>query len=306
MPLRRLTAGALIAATSLWVGAAVGQEGAALQQSPETEHSQIQVVPPQTSQIEPAQNDSQGGTTTSVPSEPETGAAAPQAQESSAELPATQYQGSIDSQNREDPLAPVNHQVLDVNAKLDDRAFHPIASGWAKVVPRPARDCVHRFFENAGVFRRFSNAMFQLKLKQAGGELARFGINSTVGVAGLFDPADKWFGLKEHDTDFSQTLAMYGMNGGTYVIAPFGGPVDVRNVIGGVVDGAMNPMNYVIPGSAVLYKAAANSIHGLNERSEDLDHFEGVAPDSPDLYHSVHSKYQELEEQKERAVRNRD
>jgi MlaA lipoprotein len=84
-----------------------------------------------------------------------------------------------------------------------------------------------------------------------GGELARCGINSTAGLAGLFEPADKWFGLKERDTDFSQTLATHVMNGGTYMITPFGGPLDVRNVIDGLLDGAMNPLNYVIPASAL-------------------------------------------------------
>jgi phospholipid-binding lipoprotein MlaA len=210
-----------------------------------------------------------------------------------------------------DPLAPVNHKVLGLNAKLDVTAFHPVASGWAKAVPKPARQCIHRFFDNVKFVPRFSNAVFQLKLKDAGGELARFGINSTVGLAGLFDPADRWFGIKEHDNDFGKTLAAWGMSGGWFVVIPVAGPVNVRNALGHFVDGATNPMNYLVPGSAEVYETVAHSIEGLNERAENLDKFEGVPVpdkfypvtlDSPDLYEAVRANYFQKQEQRTGSV----
>src|SRR5437868_4137626 len=88
-----------------------------------------------------------------------------------------------------DPLAPVNEKSFKVNETIDQHAFHPIANLWSSAVPRPAQDCITRFFDNSEVIPRFANAVFQLRFKWAGGELARFGINSTLGVAGLFDPA---------------------------------------------------------------------------------------------------------------------
>lgn len=94
-----------------------------------------------------------------------------------------------DRLNAPDPLAPLNRKVLNVNVKVDRVAFHPLAGGWAKIVPKPARRCLARFFDNVKFIPRFTNDMLQLKLRDAGGELARFGINSTVGAAGLFDPA---------------------------------------------------------------------------------------------------------------------
>jgi MlaA lipoprotein len=134
-----------------------------------------------------------------------------------------------------------------------------------------------------------------------GGELARFGINSTVGMAGLFDPADKWLGTKEHDNDFGKTITAWGMSGGWFVVMPVAGPVNVRNALGHFVDGAMNPMNYFVPGSAEIYTTMAHSIEGLNERAESLDKFEGVplhsdklypvTLDSPDLYEAVRANF---------------
>jgi phospholipid-binding lipoprotein MlaA len=303
MSVRRLMTGALIAATSLWFGVALGEDKTALQPAQESQSAPVLLIPRQTQPARPEpplaskpqgeSSEPQGGTSTSE--------IAPQVRASGEEAQSP----PSNAQNRPDPLAPVNHKVLDLNAKVDDHAFHPVASRWAAVVPRPARDCIHRFFENTGVVPRFANALLQLKLKQAGGELARFGINTTVGVAGLFDPADKWFGLKEHDDDFGQTLATYGMSGGLFVIVPLAGPVNVRDAIGGFVDEAMNPMNYLVPAAATvsIYKAGAHAIEGLNKRSADLDKFEGVTPSSPDLYRAVQSKYLEEQKQKELAAR---
>jgi ABC-type transporter lipoprotein component MlaA len=192
---------------------------------------------------------------------------------------------------------------------VDDKAFHPVANGWAKIMPKPARQCIHRFFDNVAFVPRFTNAVLQLKLKDAGVELARFGINSTVGMAGLFDPADKWLGIKEHDNDFGKTLTALGMSGGWFVVMPVAGPVNVRNALGHFVDGAMNPMNYLVPGSAEIYTTMAHSIEGLNERAEGLDKFEGVALhsdqfhpvtlDSLDLYQAVRANFLRKEKQNE-------
>jgi|SRR5271166_4613944 len=240
--------------------------------------------------------------------------------EEKVESPAQQYEGperQVGQQQTQseqlppDPLAPVNHSVLGLNARLDNTAFHPVASRWAKAVPKPARQCIHRFFDNVAFVPRFTNAVFQLKVKDAGGELARFAINSTVGLAGLFDPADKWFGIRERDNDFGQTLATWGMPSGWFVVMPVAGPVNVRNALGRFVDGAMNPMNYLVPGSAEVYKTVAHSIEGINGRAEDLDKFEGVPLsdrfhpvklDSPDLYEAVRANYFRKQEQRPGAV----
>jgi len=203
----------------------------------------------------------------------------------------------------QDPLIPVNKRSFNVNQNLDQRAFHPLANLWSKAVPEPARECLGRFFDNAGVMPRFANALFQLRLRWAATELARFGINSTVGMAGLFDPADKWLGLKEHDNNFGLTLARYGVARGFYIVPPAGRPFDARDVLGGLVDSLMNPLNYVVPGSATLYKAAAHGIEGLNSRAQKQQMLDDVDRFAIDKYGAVQDAYVQKQMQQEQAVK---
>jgi phospholipid-binding lipoprotein MlaA len=205
-------------------------------------------------------------------------------------------------QTIQDPLAPVNEKSFTVNENIDQRAFHPLANLWSRTVPKPAQACVTRFFDNTEFIPRFANALLQLKLKWAGGELARFGINSTLGVAGLFDPAETWFGLTEHDNSFSLTLATYGMKRGLYLMPPVGGPIDAREVIGGLVDGAMNPMNYLLPGSVVIYKAAAHSLEGLNSRAQKQSQLDDVDHFAIDKYGAIQDAYIQKQTERERDV----
>lgn len=203
-----------------------------------------------------------------------------------------------------DPLEPVNEKAFNVNQSLDQHAFRPVVNVWIKVVPSPARRCVSRVFENAGVFPRFSNALFQLRFKWAGTELARFGINSTIGIAGMFDPADKWFGLKEHDNNFAMTLARYGIGQGWYLMPPVGKPFDVRKAIGSTVDGLMNPMNYLIPGSGLIYSRVAHGIEATNSRAESETVINDLHRFSIDEYGAVQDAYVQQQKRKEDAVRN--
>jgi phospholipid-binding lipoprotein MlaA len=146
-----------------------------------------------------------------------------------------------------DPLSGFNEPMFTFNLKLDDWVLRPVASGYADIAPTPVRQSVGRFFDNARVIPRFANNLFQLKLREAGGEVARFGINTTVGVAGLFDPADEWFGLKEHPNDFGLTIRYYDLPIGPYVMLPFFGPSTVSDTVGLVADGAMDPISYFVP-----------------------------------------------------------
>jgi phospholipid-binding lipoprotein MlaA len=186
-------------------------------------------------------------------------------------------------QEPSDPFEHFNESMLTFNRKADDWVLHPAATGWAHVVPQPARASVGRFFKNAGVIPRFANYLFQGQFKQAGIETACFATNSTLGVAGLFDPADKWFGLKQEPNDFGLTLAKYGVKEGPYLVLPILRPSTVRDALGKVVDGAMNPVNYGAPSSAIYYELAANAVAAVNARSENLNMFDEVCLYSVDL-----------------------
>lgn len=191
-----------------------------------------------------------------------------------------------------DPLSGFNEPMFTFNLKLDDWVLRPVASGYASVLPQPARESVGRFFDNVRVIPRFANNLFQLKLAEAGGEVARFGINSTVGVAGLFDPADSWFGLKEHPNDFGLTIRYYGVPTGPYVMLPFFGPSTVGDTVGLVADGAMDPLSYLVPWWITLVvNTGQRAVEAVNYRSLHLNQFEEADRYAIDLYGAVQDAY---------------
>jgi phospholipid-binding lipoprotein MlaA len=203
-----------------------------------------------------------------------------------------------------DPFEHFNESMLTFNRKADDWVLYPAANRYSHVVPQPARASIGRFFENVGVIPRFANDVFQGQFKQAGVETARFGINSTVGVAGLFDPADKWFGLKQRPNDFGLTLAKYGVKEGPYLMLPILGPSTVRDAFGTVVDGAMNPVAYAAPSSAIYYEVAAKGLQAVNARSENLNMFEDVDSYAIDPYGAIQDAYIEKRQAQEDQVKS--
>jgi phospholipid-binding lipoprotein MlaA len=196
------------------------------------------------------------------------------------------------AQTYSDPLAPFNERMFWFNLKLDHYILHPIAKGYAAIAPTPVRQSVGRFFSNVNFIPRFANNLFQLRFPEAGGELARFGINSTLGVAGFFDVADTWFGLKEHSNDFGLTLGHYGAPQGAYIVWPFLGPSTVRDTIGYAADGAMWPLPYFVPWYVYLPTSAGeNAMEAVNYRSLNLNLFEDVDRYAVDLYGAVQDGY---------------
>jgi phospholipid-binding lipoprotein MlaA len=206
-------------------------------------------------------------------------------------------------QERPDPFEPFNRPMLTFNRKADDWVLHPVAQGYAYLVPQPARVSVAHFFGNVGVVPRFANALFQGRFNQAGVEAARFGVNSTVGVAGFFDPAEKWLGLRQESNDFGLTLAKYGVGEGPYLVLPIFGPSTLRDALGKVADGAMNPGRWLIPGGAGLYEFSATAVGAINARSMHPMSFEDLDRYSIDFYGAVQDAYLERRQQQENRVR---
>jgi len=203
-----------------------------------------------------------------------------------------------------DPLAPFNEAMLTFNLKLDDWVLRPVASGYSYVAPQPVRESAERFFDNVNVIPRFANNLFQLRLAQAGGEVARFGINTTLGVAGLFDPADKWFGIKEHHDDFGLTLRYYNVKSGPYVMLPFFGPSTITDTVGMAVDSAMNPLSYFVPlWMAVAVGAGQRVGEAVNYRSLHLNQFEEADRYAVDLYGAVQDAYLQTREHKVKELK---
>jgi len=191
-----------------------------------------------------------------------------------------------------DPLSGFNEPMFTFNLKLDDWVLRPIGSGYASIAPQPVRESVGRFFNNVRVIPRFANNLFQLKLAEASGEVARFGINTTIGIIGLFDPADEWFGLKEHPNDFGLTIRYYNIPTGPYVMLPFFGPSTIGDTVGLVADGAMDPMSYLIPTWITITVATGQrAVEAVNYRSLHLNQFEEADRYAIDLYGAVQDAY---------------
>jgi phospholipid-binding lipoprotein MlaA len=208
------------------------------------------------------------------------------------------------AQSYSDPLAPFNEKMFWFNIKLDHYILHPVAQGYAAIAPTPVRESVGRFFNNVNFIPRFANNLFQLRFPEAGTELARFGINSTLGVAGFFDVADTWFGLKEHPNDFGLTLGSYGAPPGAYVVWPFLGPSTVRDTIGSAADGAMWPLPYFVPWYVSLPTGAGKSVmQAVNYRSLHLNLFEDVDRYAVDLYGAVQDGFLQRRAADLRALR---
>lgn len=191
-----------------------------------------------------------------------------------------------------DPWESFNQPMFTFNLKLDEYVLRPVATGYATILPEPARRSIDRFFENLGVLPRFTNSILQGKFAGAGREVGRFAVNTTLGGVGLFDVADEMFGWEPSEEDFGQTLATYGTSSGPYLVLPFYGPSNVRDTVGFAVDSAMNPMNYLLSTLQVLAIQGGLTVgNAVNSRSLNLELFEDVDRFSLDLYGAVQDGY---------------
>jgi len=189
----------------------------------------------------------------------------------------------------EDPWEGFNEKMFWFNREVLDRyVLKPVATAWDFILPDPVQRGVHNFFDNLQVVRRVVNNGLQAKPMGAATELARFTINSTIGLVGFFDVAKDAFGIEQRDEDTGQTFGVWGAGPGPYLVLPLLPPLTVRDGIGYAFDAAMTPYTYFIPwwGSVV-----ATGTSTVNERSLNLDRFERVAESTVDLYGAVRNGY---------------
>ena len=143
-----------------------------------------------------------------------------------------------------DPLEPVNRGVFWFNDQVDTYLLEPAARGYTNLVPRPARKSVTNFFENLEYPIHFVGDVLQLKLDQAFFHTLRFAINSTVGIAGLFDPATA-IDIPAHYEDVGVALGYWGVPEGPYLVLPLLGPSNLRDLLGVVTHSFIYPVSYV-------------------------------------------------------------
>jgi phospholipid-binding lipoprotein MlaA len=189
----------------------------------------------------------------------------------------------------EDPWEGFNEKMFWFNREVLDRyVLKPVATAWDFILPDPVQRGVHNFFDNLQVVRRVVNNGLQAKPMGAATELARFTINSTIGLVGFFDVAKDAFGIEQRDEDTGQTFGVWGAGPGPYLVLPLLPPLTVRDGIGYAFDVAMTPYTYFIPWWGSV---AATGTSVVNERSLNLDRFERVAESTVDLYGAVRNAY---------------
>jgi len=186
-----------------------------------------------------------------------------------------------------DPLEPVNRAFFQFNDKLYSWVLRPISKGYRYVAPEPARQCIDRFFTNVKFPVRVVNNLLQGHFSGAGIETGRFVVNSTVGVAGFFDPAARW-NLKPQPSNFDRTLAFYRLPTGIYLNWPVFGPSSVRGTVGLAGDAMLNPGMYIDP---EWIGAAASGLERVNGTSLHLEEYDALMNGTLDPYVAMRSAY---------------
>ncbi len=187
-----------------------------------------------------------------------------------------------------DPIEPVNRAFFWVNDKLYFYLFKPLARG-LRIVPEPGRAAVKRAFANLLFPVRFAGNLLQFKFRGAGIELDRFLVNSTIGLAGLFDPAKDLLFLDPHEEDLGQTFGHYGIGHGFYLVIPVFGPSSVRDGIGRIGDIYLDPLVYTGLTSGEYYGLKGFAL--INALSLDKDTYEQIKQDALDPYLFVRNAY---------------
>lgn len=190
-----------------------------------------------------------------------------------------------------DPLEPVNRAFFAFNDKLYFWVLKPAAQGYAVVVPKVVRDCAGNFFFNLKTPVRLVNSALQAKFARSGVELARFAVNTTAGVAGLWDPARSWLKLSPSDEDLGQTLGKYGVGEGIYLCWPLLGPTNLRDTLGQVGDYFLDPVSYLYINHQNEVALEIRGGEVVNRTSLRLGDYEAFKDATFDPYRAMRDSY---------------
>ena len=196
----------------------------------------------------------------------------------------------LDEAGGRDPFEGFNRDIFSFNRRMDRWLFNPITRGYQFVVPASGRRAIYRAFKNLDSPVILANHMLQFRVVAAATTTTRFVINSSLGVAGLFDPAADLFHAYRIEGDFGQTLARYGAPSGPYLMLPVFGPSTVRDVCGDVVDILADPVSYLL-GPYQWWTLLLGGGEGLSAREAHLDELHALEAGSVDFYSALRSAY---------------
>jgi phospholipid-binding lipoprotein MlaA len=188
-----------------------------------------------------------------------------------------------------DPLEPFNRAIYHFNDKLYFWMLKPVAQGYGKVVPEKARVSVKNFFSNLGFPIRFISCLLQADFSGAATEFGRFTINTIWGIGGLLDPAAaEKLDLRKQDTDLGQTLGVYGVGQGFYIVWPILGPSSPRDSIEIAGEYFLYPVSYINPWYSWL---GVRTTEIVNDTSLRIGDYESLKEAAIDPYVAMRDAY---------------
>tara|TARA_B100000941_G_scaffold160086_1_gene113856 strand:- start:2171 stop:2914 length:744 start_codon:yes stop_codon:yes gene_type:complete len=204
---------------------------------------------------------------------------------------------SIELKASDECFEGISRSVFKFNMALDDIVIEPIAKGYNKL-PDPVKSGTSNFTSNISTLLSIPNSLLQGNLKEFGNSVGSVIINSTVGILGFLNPAEK-IGLKPHKEDVGQTLATYGIGSGCYFVLPVLGPTTVRDSVGLIADTFVDPFAHITLREKEILGISGNNIDyytikgttAVDFRADNVNNFESLEKNSIDLYSSLKSIY---------------
>ena len=189
-----------------------------------------------------------------------------------------------------DPLEPINRAIFNFNNVADKIILEPTAKGYRKL-PAPVQKGIGNFLNNLKLPLVVVNQFLQGQIQNASNSTGRFLINSTIGLFGLVDVADK-IGLEQTQEDFGQTLAKWGIGDGFYIVLPIFGPSNLRDVSGMILTYSTDPVNaYAISQNETWFLPVRTTSNAIDQRSKIIDEVNALRNNSLDYYAAVRSSY---------------
>ena len=210
------------------------------------------------------------------------------------------FEDDFTRQHDFDPLEPVNRPIFAGNMTLDRFFIDPVAHAYGVITPAPVKRAVRSVFANLNAPVVMVNEVLQLRGRRAAQTLGRFALNSTLGFAGIFDPAAE-LGWTEHRADFGQTLGRFGVGPGFYLVIPLLGPSTARDAVGAAVDLFLRLDTWLLPLQGQLFLGGG---FGISERDNRREELRALREGSVDFYAAVRSAYLQTREARVREARN--
>ena len=189
-----------------------------------------------------------------------------------------------------DPFEGVNRVIFTLNDTVDQVVLRPVALVYRTVLPRPLRKGLSNFLANVSTPVTLTNDILQGDMKRAETTVVRFFLNSVAGFGGLHDVASE-AGWERHTEDFGQTLAVYGVPSGPYIVAPLIGPSTPRHLVGRAVDVLANPWTWILADVSLIESLSPTMAETISARDEAIEALDATREGSPDYYVTIKSLY---------------